>query len=343
MNRIATARALAYLKRYALPAIGARNQRIIEMTQATGGHSCNVWRVVLEDRVVYVKGTPTPARWTGVYSDLQVLYPQHRLVYEAAAIHIAARVLAAGTVPEIYHASANGRWLLLSDVAATDGQLLDSEFLALSDLRVVKRLASIAAGLANDTHEIPHLRGERLDVRVREVKLNHGLVRPLLAAWPNDRAVHLAAFGAANESVAIADCLCHGDFHPRNVIVGSNGRVAIIDFEESIVHDCMWDIATMCAHYALRAIHHRSSGIATLCTVLIEAFMHDVRYVPGAESAERRLFSYMAGWIAMRTNSLHRSRWLSGQSARRARELARALLLRCATRRDFQSLLVDCI
>lgn len=50
------------------------------------------------------------------------------------------------------------------------------------------------------------------------------------------------------------DCLVHGDFSPKNVLVG-DGAVWVIDFEAAHLGDPRFDLAFMLCHWAMKSVH----------------------------------------------------------------------------------------
>jgi 5-methylthioribose kinase len=75
--------------------------------------------------------------------------------------------------------------------------------------------------------------------------------------------------GAAEELRSLRLCLTHGDFSPKNVLVGEDG-LWVIDFEVAHIGNPVFDVAFLQAHLLLKAIAHRPSGKALVATA--EAF-----------------------------------------------------------------------
>lgn len=74
---------------------------------------------------------------------------------------------------------------------------------------------------------------------------------PLIAAWPEHRAVLSAAVHTLRSR---RTCLVHGDFSPKNVLVGSDG-LWVIDCEVGHLGDPMFDVGFLVHHLLLKAVH----------------------------------------------------------------------------------------
>jgi hypothetical protein len=67
---------------------------------------------------------------------------------------------------------------------------------------------------------------------------------------------------AAEALVAVPGrCLVHGDFSPKNVLVGAEG-LWVIDFEVAHVGNPVFDLAFLLAHLILKSIHRPGSAAA---------------------------------------------------------------------------------
>jgi enolase len=54
-------------------------------------------------------------------------------------------------------------------------------------------------------------------------------------------------------------CLVHGDYSPKNILVGGTGDIWVIDFEVAHVGDPAFDVAFMVNHLLLKGIHRRDA------------------------------------------------------------------------------------
>jgi aminoglycoside phosphotransferase (APT) family kinase protein len=58
-------------------------------------------------------------------------------------------------------------------------------------------------------------------------------------------------------------CLVHGDFSPKNVLVGPGARLWVIDFEVAHRGDPAFDVAFMCTHLLMKS-YARPDSVAPL-------------------------------------------------------------------------------
>lgn len=68
-------------------------------------------------------------------------------------------------------------------------------------------------------------------------------------------------------------CLVHGDFSPKNILVG-DGRHWVIDFEVAHLGDPVFDVAFLLSHLALKAIHRpdRDSAYDAAARAFLRAY-----------------------------------------------------------------------
>lgn len=86
--------------------------------------------------------------------------------------------------------------------------------------------------------------------------------------------VHPELVDAIGETVeamlARRDCLVHGDFSPKNVLVG-DGALWVLDHETAHTGDPLFDLAFLLAHLALKTVHRPSA--ASAYAACAEAFL----------------------------------------------------------------------
>lgn len=69
--------------------------------------------------------------------------------------------------------------------------------------------------------------------------------------------VAAAVHGVADRMLATRRCLVHGDYSPKNILVGPDG-LWVIDFEVAHTGDPAFDVAFMLNHLVLKAVHRPS-------------------------------------------------------------------------------------
>ncbi len=120
-------------------------------------------------------------------------------------------------------------------------------------------------------------------------------------------------------------CLVHGDFSPKNVLVGDPG-LWVIDFEVAHYGDPAFDVAFLLTHLALKALFlPRARADLLAC-----AAAFDAAYRVAASSGEPPATEYVLGHVGClmlaRVDGKSPAEYLDETTRRRAREVALALL-----------------
>jgi aminoglycoside phosphotransferase (APT) family kinase protein len=68
--------------------------------------------------------------------------------------------------------------------------------------------------------------------------------------------------GYAGEMLARRLCLVHGDFSPKNVLIGGDGELWVIDFEVAHLGDPAFDVAFLLCHLLLKSVHRPALAAA---------------------------------------------------------------------------------
>jgi aminoglycoside phosphotransferase (APT) family kinase protein len=129
--------------------------------------------------------------------------------------------------------------------------------------------------------------------------------------------------GAITEQVAAMRanrrCLVHGDYSPKNVLVGGSG-LWVIDFEVAHYGDPLFDVAFMLSHLVLKAIH-RPGGR--------EAYEHCAGAFLGRYELplDPRVLGQLGCLVAARVDGKSPVEYLEEPGRERARVLAARLLL----------------
>lgn len=118
-------------------------------------------------------------------------------------------------------------------------------------------------------------------------------------------------------------CLVHGDFSPKNVLVGDDGAW-IIDFEVAHLGDPSFDVAFMQTHLLLKAIHAPTwrDGFAEASRAFLDAYSRDT---PISDAAH--LSRQIGCLLLARVDGKSPAEYLRAPEQRRAHELGRTMLL----------------
>jgi 5-methylthioribose kinase len=174
---------------------------------------------------------------------------RERAVTEAAALRLAAS-LTSGLVPQVLDADAETCALTIAHAPATWRPWKDMLLAGTADPEVAGRLGSALASWHGGTHgdgvrarfaDHEAFDQLRVDPYYRTIQRRHPEVAEAVA-----RLVELM--------LSRRLCLVHGDFSPKNVLVGPDG-LWVIDWEVAHYGDPAFDIAFMVNHLLLKALH----------------------------------------------------------------------------------------
>jgi 5-methylthioribose kinase len=121
-------------------------------------------------------------------------------------------------------------------------------------------------------------------------------------------------------------CLVHGDYSPKNVLLGDEG-LWIVDFEVAHVGNPVFDLAFMLNHLMLKAVHRpeTSEGYERCAETFWNAYRRDV---PGALLPEpEELLSHVGCLMLARADGKSPAEYLTEEERRAARAAGRTLLL----------------
>lgn len=122
-------------------------------------------------------------------------------------------------------------------------------------------------------------------------------------------------------------CLVHGDFSPKNVLVGDAG-LWVIDFEVAHVGDPVFDLAFLITHLVLKSVHRPTmAGAYRACAVqFLEAYKEEAgtAFVPADES----LALQVGCLVLARVDGKSPAGYLTGEEQERAWEVGLRLLRR---------------
>lgn len=127
----------------------------------------------------------------------------------------------------------------------------------------------------------------------------------------------------ANDLRSTRECLVHGDFSPKNVLVGPN-VLWIIDFEVAHVGNPVFDVAFLGAHLILTAIARPAHAASLRATWL--AFDDEYRRLAPESASKLSLGGHVACVILARTDGLSPEPGLAESERARARALATRML-----------------
>ncbi len=177
--------------------------------------------------------------------------PRDRALAEAEALDLAGR-LTPGAVPRVLDRDPE-RCALVVERAPSDWEDWKSLLLCgTADYERAARLGSLLSRWHNAT-----LHGARLSERLYQQERFEALrvepyYRTIAQRLPS---VSGAVLALADEMLARKLCLVHGDFSPKNVLVGPQPDLWVIDFEVAHLGDPAFDVAFLLCHLMLKSVH----------------------------------------------------------------------------------------
>jgi 5-methylthioribose kinase len=242
----------------------------LEVEELGGGVSAAVFAVRGEGTRVVVKQALERFRVADEW-----LVPPERAVDEAWALELMTRV-APGSAPALLDIDSSTYTLVMEEAPASwrpwKSLLLEGE----ADPAVARRLGEVLgtfhAGTAGvDLGSAESFDAQRIDPYFRTIQRRHPDVATTIG-------------GTVDRLLSTERCLVHGDYSPKNVLVGADG-LWVIDWE--VVHrgDPVFDVAFLLNHLLLKAIHRPRAR--TAYETCAEAFL--AAYEPGVEDMEYAL------------------------------------------------------
>lgn len=194
------------------------------------------------------------------------IVPRDRVIAEAAALEVMGR-RAPGSVPRVLELDPKSFTLVMEAAPESwrpwKAQLLEGE----ADHAVATRLGELLAVVHSadaDIGSAESFEAQRVDPYLRTIQRRHP-----------DLANRIGAY--IERLLATRLCLVHGDFSPKNVLVGDDG-LWVIDWE--VVHrgDPAFDLAFLLNHLLLKTIHRPDTreGYEACGEAFLEAYGRDM-------------------------------------------------------------------
>lgn len=288
------------IRRIVRQASGGDSTTPLSVTAVHHGSINEVYRISSPDCVYYLKRTPADGapKLSACPEDFQVLLNADRLRFEASILDYLSNVVRDDAVPRVVHYSGADRMMLMTDVGGPEGRNLQDVFLERVNESITRGLADLLVSLAAGTWgALATSRGVTLDSRVRQLKLKY-YYSDACRSLSLDRQQMIAIDRFATASADRRVILCHGDCHIANVVIRRDDTVALVDFEEAVVHDITCDIGVLLASYILMALAfpgHRDR-ILRLAGYLLNRFSLGV-FEHGLTYQDRDVNQYVAGWM----------------------------------------------
>ena len=280
-----------------------------------GGVSSDIYRVDVAGRTLCVKRALAKLK---VAADWRV--PVDRNAHEAAWLRTVGEIVPQA-VPRVLAEDAREQafamdWLEPDRYPVWKAQLRDGEIDAGTASRVGNVLGRIHAATAGDVDVSARFAHDALfaAIRLEPYLLATAQVHPDLG----DTLRALAGRTADTRRV-----LVHGDFSPKNLLIGPEGPV-VIDAECAWYGDPAFDLAFVLNHLLLKGAWHpqwRDRYLA-LYAALVVAYREHVRWEPWPE-VEARTATLLPGLMLARVDGKSPAEYLTAKSGAGVRDFAR--------------------
>ncbi len=293
----------------------------VKLTPLTGGVSSDIYRADLPDGVICVKRALPRLK---VAADWRV--PVERNRWEVEWMRAAGSIVP-GAVPEILGEDRIAgafamSWLPPSEYPVWKKLLVEGE----ADTRTAAAVGDVLGRIHSATADRPDIAARfptdalfqalRLDpYLVTAARAHPDLSRPLLAL--------VATTGSTRRA------LVHGDFSPKNILVGAEGPV-FLDAECAWYGDPAFDLAFVLNHLLLKGVWRpdRRSDYLTMFAALCAAYRPRVTWEPWA-TLEARTAALLPGLLLARVDGKSPVEYVTDERDKDAiRAFARTHLLR---------------
>ena len=321
--------AAAYLARRGLIAPGAH----VTMEALGGGVSNVVLAARTDDRAMVLKQSLPRLRVADEW-----LVKRERVLTEAAALSWAGAV-APRAVPSVLDVDP-AQFAITIALAPDDWRPWKDLLLAGQvDPAVAARLGSLLAAWHSASAQPPSApvpvseQGDRpIDVAFSPDRFDDPEAFEQLRIDPYYRTILAKHPAVAGEIAGYIDrmahcrrCLVHGDYSPKNVLVGPDG-LWVLDFEVAHLGDPAFDLAFMLNHLALKAIHRPAHADRYEACALSFWRSYQRGVPPGFAGPTSYVLGHLGCLMLARVDGKSPAEYLTAAEQARARSLALSLL-----------------
>jgi aminoglycoside phosphotransferase (APT) family kinase protein len=210
----------------------------LDVEELTGGVACAVFAVRGEGKRVVVKQALERFRVADEW-----LVPPERAVAEAQALELMAQ-LAPGSVPRLLDSDREAFALVMEEAPAGWRPWKALLLEGVADAAVAAWLGALLAVVHSadgDIGSAESFEAQRVDPYLRTIQQRHPKQAGRIGAY-------------IDQLLDTTECVVHGDYSPKNVLVGDDG-LWVIDWEVAHRGDPAFDLAFLLNHLLLKTIH----------------------------------------------------------------------------------------
>jgi tRNA A-37 threonylcarbamoyl transferase component Bud32 len=290
----------------------------VVLTPVAGGVSSDLWKVVLPDRTICVKGALEQLKvgvdWRAPLSRNQVEYDWLRFAAD----------ICPGQVPRVIARDVKAGLFAMEYLPPDDYPVWKTQLLTGSvDIDAARgvgdligRLHAVSAGSSEIARRFAT--DENFDALRIEPYL-----RVTAAAHPDlDQRFAMIADRTAHTHLA----LVHGDVSPKNILLGAHGPV-LLDAECAWFGDPAFDVAFCLTHLLIKAVKlpEHAGALGRSAHALTAAYLSHLSWEP-TERFVARAASLLPAIVLARVDGQSRLDYLSRQQVDQVRTLGRALM-----------------
>jgi 5-methylthioribose kinase len=275
----------------------------LDVEELTGGVACAVFAVRGEGKRVVVKHALERFRVADEW-----LVPPQRAVTEARALALMAR-LAPGSVPRLLDSDPEAFTLVMEEAPPGWRPWKALLLAGAGDTGVATWLGALLTVLHSVDAAIggaESFEAQRVDPYLRTTQRRHPALAKQIGAY-------------IDRLLATRQCVVHGDYSPKNVLVGDDG-LWVIDWEVAHRGDPVFDLAFLLNHLLLKTIHRPQArdGYEACGRAFLDAY--------GREVDMAYLLGLVGCLMLARVDGKSPAEYLTEDERRRARASGVALL-----------------
>lgn len=253
------------------------------------------------------------------------LAPQDRVLTEADGLRLAA-TLTPGRAPRLLGVQPDAFVICLQRAPAT---WTDWKTRILRG-KVDPQIAAVLGEVLGTWHARTD-RGANLSERIRSTTAFGALrIDPYFRTLIKSAPELATPIGTVIEDLqTIKTCFVHGDFSPKNILVGSGPNdVWVIDFEVGTYGDPAFDVAFLVTHLLLKSVHRPelSDALDKAQTAFISAYTSAMAVVGVAPSPLPRTLRYVGALLLARVKGKSPAAYLTADQAGHVWRLGLALM-----------------